>query len=55
MSRQEYLCEYVRRKHEEAKPAYEALLSCYPFGLENLDGEEWKQSLHPKSAEKAAG
>ena len=34
--------EYERRKHEEAKPAYLALMSCYPFTLENLDGEEWK-------------
>ena len=34
--------EYNRRKHEEAKPAYEALMSCYPFTLDDLPGEIWK-------------
>ena len=29
-----------RRRYEDAKPAYNALISCYPFGLEDLDGEE---------------
>ena len=31
-----------RRRHEEALPAYHALMSCYPLSLESLDGEEWK-------------
>ena len=34
--------EYDRRRHEAAKPAYEALMSCYPFTLDDLDGEIWK-------------
>ena len=34
--------EYIRRKHEDAKPAYHALMSCYPFTLDDLDGEQWK-------------
>ena len=34
--------EYLRRRHEEALPAYHALMSCYPFTLEDLPGEEWK-------------
>ena len=34
--------EYDRRRYEEALPAYHALMSCYPFTLENLDGEEWR-------------
>ena len=37
-----YWQEYNRRRHEEAKPAYEALMKCYPFTLENLPGEIWK-------------
>ena len=38
----EYQREYDRRRHEEALPAYEALMSCYPFTLDDLDGEIWK-------------
>ena len=34
--------EYDRRKREEALPAYRALMSCYPFTLDDLDGEIWK-------------
>ena len=34
--------EYDRRKHEEAKPAYDALMSCYPLTLDDLPGEVWK-------------
>ena len=34
--------EYYRRKHEEAKPAYAALMKYYPLTLDNLDGEVWK-------------
>lgn len=34
--------EYNRRKHEEAKPAYDAFMSCYPFTLNDLDGEQWR-------------
>ena len=34
--------EYDRRKHEEALPAYNALMSCYPFTLDDLPGEIWK-------------
>ena len=42
MDKKEWQREIDRRRHEEAKPAYDALMSCYPFTLENLDGEEWK-------------
>ena len=38
----EQLCEYQRRRHEDAKPAYDALMSCYPFTLDDLPGEQWK-------------
>ena len=34
--------EYNRRRYENAKPAYNALMSCYPFTLEDLDGEQWR-------------
>ena len=34
--------EYDRRRKEKAKPAYDALMSCYPFTLDDLDGEQWK-------------
>lgn len=34
--------EYDRRKQELAKPAYDALMKCYPFTLDDLDGEIWK-------------
>ncbi|MBR0061802.1 MAG: HNH endonuclease [Selenomonadaceae bacterium] len=37
-----YWQEYDRRRYEDAKPAYHALMSCYPFTLDNLDGEQWK-------------
>ena len=33
---------YKRRRHEEAKKAYAALMSCYPFELEDLEGEQWR-------------
>ena len=42
MDKKEYQREFDRRRHEEAKPAYEALMSCYPLTLDDLDGEEWK-------------
>ncbi|MBR0061812.1 MAG: NUMOD4 motif-containing HNH endonuclease [Selenomonadaceae bacterium] len=42
MTEQEKKREYNRRRHEEALPAYEALMSCYPFTLDNLDGEIWR-------------
>ena len=38
----EYRREYHRRRHEEALPAYEALMTCYPFTIDDLPGEEWK-------------
>ncbi len=31
-----------RRRKEEARPAYNALMKFYPFSVESLDGEEWK-------------
>ena len=31
-----------RRAHEESKPAYEALMKCYPLSLDDLPGEVWK-------------
>ena len=34
--------EYDRRRKEKAKPAYDALMSCYPFTLDDLPGEQWK-------------
>ena len=34
--------EYDRRRHEEAKLAYAALMKFYPLSLDNLDGEVWK-------------
>ena len=48
LAREEYFMdkekqrEYFRRKYEEAKPAYEALMTCYPFTLDDLPGEIWK-------------
>ena len=29
-------------RHEKMKPAYDALISCYPFTIDDLDGEEWR-------------
>lgn len=29
-------------RYADYKLAYAALMLCYPFGLENLDGEEWR-------------
>ena len=37
-----YWREYDRRRHEEALPAYHALMKYYPLTLEDLDGEIWK-------------
>lgn len=31
-----------RRFENEIKPAYEALMKCYPLTLDDLPGEEWK-------------
>ena len=31
-----------RRRHEEALPAYHALMSCYPLSLDDLPGEQWR-------------
>ena len=42
MDKKEYQREYIRIKHEEAKPAYNALMKYYPFTLDDLDGEIWK-------------
>ena len=42
MNKQKWQREYTRRYREKAKPAYDALMSCYPFTLDDLDGEEWK-------------
>lgn len=33
--------EWMRRRYEKFKPAYDALIKCYPFGLDDLPGEEW--------------
>ena len=43
MTAREYQNEYHRRAHEEAKLAYAAFIPCYPFTLENLPGEQWKE------------
>ena len=29
-------------RYADYKLAYAALMLCYPFGLENLDGEQWR-------------
>ena len=34
--------EWNRRRQEEMRPAYHALMSCYPFTLEDLPGEQWR-------------
>ena len=34
--------EYDRRRHENAKLAYNALMKFYPLTLEDLPGEEWR-------------
>ena len=31
-----------RRYEEEFKPAYEALMKCYPFSVDDLNGEKWR-------------
>ena len=36
------MTEADRRRKEDAKPAYAALMKFYPFTLENLDGEVWR-------------
>ena len=33
--------DYQRRIYVDARKAYAAFILCYPFGLENLQGEEW--------------
>lgn len=38
----EKMREFDRRRYEETKPAYQALMKCYPFELEDLEGEEWR-------------
>lgn len=43
--RKNYKREWNRRRQEEMRPAYDALLSCYPFEIEDLDGEEWKPAV----------
>lgn len=35
--------EYYRRHYEKAKPAYAALMKCYPFNVDDLDGEVWQK------------
>ena len=42
MDKKEWQREYHRRIQEDAKPAYDALMSCYPFTLEDLPDEQWK-------------
>lgn len=34
--------EWNRRRQEEMRPAYDALISCYPFTLDDLEGEQWR-------------
>lgn len=34
--------DYERRVFEDAKLAYAALMKFYPFGLDDLEGEEWR-------------
>ena len=34
--------EYNRRRHEEEKLAYKALMTCYPFTLDDLPDEQWR-------------
>ena len=36
------MTEADRRRHEDAKLAYAALMKFYPFSVENLDGEVWR-------------
>ena len=36
------MTDWLRRRYENAKLAYTALMKFYPFTLENLDGEQWK-------------
>ena len=43
MDKKEKRREYDRRRHEDAKLAYAALMKFYPLSLENLEGEEWKE------------
>jgi len=35
--------EWERRRYEKSKPAYEALMKVYPFTLDDLEGELWKE------------
>lgn len=35
------MTDWLRRRYENAKLAYTALMKFYPFTLENLDGEQW--------------
>ena len=34
--------DYERRMFEDARKAYAALMACYPFGLDDLNDEEWR-------------
>ena len=34
----------IRENYKKAKLIYDEWVKCYPFGLEDLDGEEWKEA-----------
>ena len=34
---------WEKRRREESRKAYAALMKFYPFGLDDLDGEEWRE------------
>lgn len=35
------MTDWLQRRYEDAKKAYDALMKFYPFTLEDLDGEQW--------------
>ncbi|MBR4153372.1 MAG: HNH endonuclease [Selenomonadaceae bacterium] len=42
MTKQEKQRELNRRRREEMRPAYDALMKCYPLTLNDLEGEIWR-------------
>ena len=36
------MTDYERKRYEDAKLAYAALMLCYPFELEDIEGEIWR-------------
>lgn len=34
--------EWLKRKYEDVRQAYAALMKCYPFDTTDIDGEQWK-------------